>query len=92
MDNDWRLEWLIEHSVRPWYERVRRLFDEAETLGLAPAIPFMHFYYILIGGGALLFSQAPEAERLSGINPYDESVVSTHADALAELLFPGDHK
>lgn len=88
MANDWRLEWLVEHAVRPWYERVRRLFDEARALGRAPAMPFPHFYYILTGGAALLFSMAPEARRLADLDAGDEGVVSAHADALANLLFP----
>jgi AcrR family transcriptional regulator len=88
MDNDWRLEWLVEHSVRRWYERVRQVFDQATALGVAPVMAYQHFYYILTGAAALIFSMAPEAKRLTGIDTYDESVVSAHADALAELLFP----
>ena len=90
MDDDWRLDWLVEHVVRPWYDRVGALFEEARRLGTAPPMAFPHFYYILTGAGALMFSMAPEAERLAGIDPLDDGVVSAHADALAELLFPGD--
>lgn len=90
MENDWRLDWLIEHGARPWYRRLERLFNEAKAAELAPNMPFLHFYYILIGAASLLFSQAPEAAKLSGADIYDETVVSTHADVLAELLFPGD--
>ena len=88
MDNDWRLEWLTEHIVRPWYERVRLLFEEARTLGAAPAMGFVHFYYILTGAGSLLFSMAPEAEHLAGIDPSSDAVINAHANALADLLFP----
>lgn len=90
MDNDWRMEWLVENAARPWYEKLRRLFQEAQNLGAAPAMEFVHFYYILTGAGALIFSLAPEAEQLAGIDPYDESVVSAHSNALADLLFPTD--
>lgn len=90
MDNDWRLDWLVEHIVRPWYDRVRGLFEEARSLGAAPDMPYHHFYYVFIGASSLLFSMAPEAERLAGIDPSDESVITTHADALAELLFPSE--
>jgi len=88
MDDDWRLQWLVETTVRPWYERVRRLFDEARAQGLGPAMEYPHFYYILTGAAALIFSMAPEARQLAGIDPNDPSVVSAHADALADLLFP----
>ncbi|MEM7019483.1 MAG: TetR/AcrR family transcriptional regulator [Pseudomonadota bacterium] len=90
MDNDWRLEWLIEHASRPWYEQVRKLYEEAQKLGMAPAMDYPHFYYILVGSAALIFTMAPEAEQLAGIDINDESVVSAHADALADLLFPGE--
>ena len=90
MDNDWRLEWLVENATRPWYERVRALYEEAQALGVAPAMNYPHFFYILVGGAALIFTMAPEAERLAGIDLNDESVVSAHADALADLLFPGE--
>lgn len=88
MDDDWRLDWLVEHIVRPWYERVRALFEEAQRLGAAPDMPYHHFFYVFVGAGALLFSMAPEAERLAGIDPTDDEVIGAHADALANLLFP----
>ena len=90
MDDDWRLDWLVDHIVRPWYERVRALYAEARRLGAAPDMAYPHFYYILTGGAALLFSMAPEARRLADIDPQDDTVVTAHADALANLLFPGD--
>lgn len=89
MADDWRLDWLVEHTVRPWYERVRQVYDEAQSLGTAPVMAFPHFYYILTGGAALIFSMAPEARRLAGIDPADDAVISAHADALANLLVPG---
>jgi len=38
----------------------------------------------------LIFSQAPEVRRLTGLDPQAETAVADHADALAELLFPRD--
>jgi AcrR family transcriptional regulator len=88
MDDDWRLEWLVQHIIRPWYARVQALFDEAHRLGVGPAMGYPHFYYILTGAAALMFSMAPEAKLLAGIDTHDEAVISAHADALAELMFP----
>jgi len=90
MDDDWRLEWLVDHAIRPWYERVRALYDEARAMGAAPAMDYPHFYYILIGGAALMFSMGPEARLIAGIDTHDQAVVDAHADALANLLFPRD--
>lgn len=88
MDDDWRLEWMIEHGTRPLYDRARRLFEEAQAAGVAPDTPFPHFFYVLTGGASLFFSMAPEVRRVAGIDPQDESAVAAHADALAALLSP----
>lgn len=88
LEDDWRLHWLVENIVRPWYQRVQAIFEEAQRLNAAPNMSFHHFYYVLIGAGALIFSMASESERLAGIDPLAESVISAHADALAELMFP----
>jgi len=92
LDDDWRLDWLVENIVRPWYGRVQAVFEEAERLDAAPNMPFHHFYYVLVGAGALMFSMAGESKRLAGIDPCEASVVGAHADVLAELLFPGDRE
>lgn len=88
IDNDWRLKWLVKNAVRPWYQKLRQMFEEAQQLGIAPAMEFPHFYYILTGAGSLLFSMAAEAEQVAGIDTQDEAVISAHANALADVLFP----
>jgi len=86
MDNDWRLQWLLERSVRPWYRQVCRVFNRAADLGTAPKMDAHHFYYILTGAATLIFSNASEAEALSGKNPLDPQRVEAHADAVANLF------
>jgi AcrR family transcriptional regulator len=88
MHDDWRLAWLVEHFVRPWYARVEALLDQARALDAAPPMDALHFYYILTGGAALIFAMAPEARQLSGVDPAAPDRVDAHADALAQLLFP----
>jgi len=88
MHDDWRLAWLVEHFVRPWYARVESLLVQARAVGAAPQMDALHFYYILTGGAALIFAMAPEARQLSGLDPTGEAVVDAHAEALAQLLFP----
>jgi AcrR family transcriptional regulator len=88
--DDWRLNWLVEHFVRPWYKRVAALFEEARAQGLAPDMAFPHFYYILTGAAALPFSMAPEARLLTRIDTMRDEFIDAHANALAELFFPGE--
>ncbi len=86
---DWRMDWLVAHYVQPLYARAQSLFDQARAAGIAPAMDFSSFYYIAIGGSALLFTMAAEARRLAGVDVTDQAVIDHHADALARLLFPG---
>ena len=90
MDNDWRLQWLLERSVRPWYRQVCRVFNRAADLGNGPKMDAHHFYYILTGAATLMFSNAAEAEALSGRNPLDPQMVEAHADAVANLFTPSE--
>ena len=88
MTADWRLEWLLDRSVRPWYRQVCKVFKHAKTLGLAPQMDPHHFYYVLTGAATLIFSNAAEAEALSGRNPLDSVAVAAHAEAVADLFTP----
>ncbi|NCF45905.1 MAG: TetR family transcriptional regulator [Proteobacteria bacterium] len=88
--HDWRLDWLLERSVRGWYVEVCRLFDEALLLGVAPAMNAHHFYYILTGAATLMFANAAEAQALGQQNPLDARSVAEHADALANLFLSGE--
>ena len=45
-----------------------------------------HFYYVLTGAATLIFSNAAEAEALSGRNPLDSVAVAAHAEAVADLF------
>lgn len=86
MNNDWRLEWLLERSVRPWYAQVCKLFEQADALGMAPKMSAHQFYYTLTGAATLLFSNAAEAQALSGRNPLEPAAVEAHANAVADLF------
>ena len=86
MAHDWRLAWLLERSVRPWYEQVCRIFNQAAELGVAPKMDAHHFYYAFTGAATLIFSNAAEAQALSGKNPLDPDAVEAHANAVADLF------
>jgi len=88
MQDDERLQWLVQRSVRPWFDTIGSLLNEAQELGYLPQMSHHTFYYILTGGAAIMFSNAAEARLLSSRDPLDEAEISAHADALAQLLFP----
>jgi len=88
MDDDWRMQWLSDNFVEPWYQQLNALFLQANKSGVLARMEFSNFYYILVGAGSLLFSMAPEARRLAGIDTTDEAVINSHAEALTDLLLP----
>ncbi len=82
-----RMDYLVDRHVRPIYERTTALFESLARQGAVPPIPPAHLYYILTGAGPTMFVLAPECRRLSALDPFDDSVIEAHADAVCLLLF-----
>ncbi len=82
-----RMDYLVDHHVRPIYERTIGLFEALAEKGAVPPIPAVHLYYILTGAGPTMFVLAPECRRLSSLDPSDDAVIEAHADAVCLLLF-----
>jgi hypothetical protein len=81
-----RMRWLADHHVKPMAAVVSGLMERAQARGLLPAIPLVSMHYIALGAAGLLFSQAPECEYVTGIDPTVEAVAEAHADAVVRLL------
>ena len=64
-----RMDYLVEHHVRPLYESTVALFEHLVRDGVVPDIPPAHLYYILTGAGPTMFVLAPECRRLTGLDP-----------------------
>lgn len=82
-----RLDWLTERHTRPLYESATTMFTRLAEAGHTPAIPPAHAYYILTGAAATLFVIGPECRRLASLDPTDDDVIETHADAVVSMLF-----
>ena len=87
MHDDWRLQWLVKHSVRPWFDRVVAALDDARAGGLVLPMGNHNFFYILVGAASVIFANAEEARLLTGRNTLSASEVNAHADSLVTLLF-----
>ena len=90
MLDDWRLRWLVEHSVQPLFDRVAATLDEARADGFTLPMENHNFFYILVGAASVIFANAEEARLLTGRDTLSEPEIKAHADALTELLFPKD--
>jgi AcrR family transcriptional regulator len=82
-----RMDYLVEHHVRPLYESTVELFEHLVRDGVVPPIAPAHLYYILTGAGPTMFVLGPECRRLTGLDPESDEVVEAHADAVCTLLF-----
>jgi len=82
-----RMRWLVDRHVRRLFDGVTALLGAADGRGvLRVDLPPVHLHYIIAGSVGLIFHQAAECKRLSGVDPFDEDVVETHARAVEALL------
>lgn len=82
-----RMDYLVDHHVRPLYDATVSLFEHLVAEGQVPPIAPAHLYYILTGAGPNMFVLGPECRRLSGLDPESDEVIDAHADAVCALLF-----
>jgi TetR/AcrR family transcriptional regulator len=82
-----RVDWLVEHHVRPIFDMTIGYIDRLIGKGVLPQLPSVHIYYIVVGAGPTLFALAPECSRLTGLDPVNADTIETHSDAVVSLLF-----
>jgi AcrR family transcriptional regulator len=82
-----RMDYLVDHHVRPLYERTVSIFEHLVRDGVVAPIAPAHLYYILTGAGPTMFVLGPECRRLTGLDPGSDAVIEAHADAVCTLLF-----
>ena len=90
-----RMRWLVDRHVKRIYAAVSSVVEKAQGSGLLrfDAAP-IHFHYILAGSVGVIFHQAEECKRLSGVDPLDESVIEEHARIVEQMLLgpPNEEK
>jgi hypothetical protein len=85
------MRWIVDRHVKPVYAAMTVLIERAREQGvLPPGIDALHFHYILAGSVGLIFHQSEECKRLTGVDPFQESVVEDHARAVEALLLGPD--
>jgi AcrR family transcriptional regulator len=81
-----RMRWLADTHVRPAYDLMRQRIERAQAQGLLPPIAPISLHYIVLGAAGLIFGQAAECRRISGVDPADAAFADAHADAILRLL------
>lgn len=85
-----RLRWLVERHGRRLYDTVAAVLAQAQPQrGALAGVEPIHLYYVFAGAAGLIFSQAAECRRLTGVDPTTSpAMIEAHADTLARLLVP----
>jgi AcrR family transcriptional regulator len=83
-----RLAWMTERHVQPLYDTVRALWRRLRRAGRAAPIDERLLHYVMVGAASLVYVNAPEARRLTGIEPTASRWVETHAEGLVGMLLP----
>lgn len=85
-----RMRWLVDRFVRPMHENLRGLIAAGQARGFLPRdVSAESLHYILLGAAGLVFSQAPECFRMTGVDPTSEAFATAHAEALIRLFTGG---
>jgi len=84
-----RMRWLTDRYVEPLFNRVTPLIASAQKSGvLLPDVDPAHFVYTLIGATGMIFHQAEECKRITGIDPSNTAAIEAHS-RVVESLFLG---
>ncbi|MEM6681937.1 MAG: TetR/AcrR family transcriptional regulator [Pseudomonadota bacterium] len=81
--DSWRLRYLIENFLVDSSPDLREMAQS--DLALSDE-EYVHWYYMYLGAGALVFSLTSEAESLFGVDVNDEEFITRHANLVADFL------
>jgi TetR/AcrR family transcriptional regulator len=82
-----RMRWLVDRHVKPLFERLLPVIAHLQEIGRLPKdIAPLHFGYALIGAIDVIFHQAEECRRVTGVDPNDPSVIEAHSRAVEYML------
>ncbi len=84
-----RMRWIVDRHVKPLFDRLLPVIALLQDLGRLPKdIAPLHFSYALIGAIDMIFHQAEECRRLTGVDLTDPAVIDAHSRAV-EFMFLG---
>ena len=82
-----RMRWLVDRHVTPLFERLVPVIAHLQELDRLPKdIAPLHFAYALIGSIDVIFHQAEECRRVTGVDPTDPAVIDAHSRAVEFML------
>ena len=86
-----RMRWLVDRHVKPIYALFLPVIERAQSAGVLPGgIPALHFAYAFVGAIGVIFHQAEECKRVTGVDPCAPEAVQAHPRAIESLLLGGE--
>lgn len=82
-----RMRWMVDRHVQPIYEALAELMRRVgPPRGPGPEVSPVHLFYVLAGATGLIFHQAEECRRMSGVDPFEPAEVEQHARLVEWVL------
>jgi len=83
-----RLDWLVATYVQDRFDAVVALWEPLRRRGEVIDVDSVTAFYLILGGGTLLYTNSPEARLIAGTDPTEPARIEAHASALAAMLIP----
>jgi AcrR family transcriptional regulator len=82
-----RMRWIVDRHVQPLYDSIAALIEQlpGDVVAARDVSP-VHFFYVMAGATGLIFHQAEECQRVSGVDPFDPKIVETHSRLVERML------
>lgn len=83
-----RLNWLVATYVQDRFDAVVALWEPLRRRREVMDIDSLTAFYLILGGGTLLYTNSSEARLISGVDPTEPDRIDAHASALVAMLIP----
>lgn len=84
-----RLSWLVEHYLRPVFDRWSSYLDKLKDAGLVRDIPTPFALFAFFGAAQQFFDLAPLVEALYGLEARDPKIAREYTNSLIEIFLTG---
>ncbi len=82
-----RMRWLVDRHIQPIYDAMSGLLARAVDAGIArKGVSPAHFFYIVAGAVGVIYHQAEECKRISGIDPFVPEQIEAHTNMIEAML------
>jgi AcrR family transcriptional regulator len=81
-----RLDWMIEHFLRPDFEQGRAMIELSQQRGLLPKVDPLNLLHIIGGSLIHITSVATITERILGVDPRSDAYIERYVDTFLEMM------